>query len=152
MNQRCAMDKRKLMLLATMTSKSGKDHEKHEEHDHHVAYGKDAEHGHEMASSKHELSKDDAKSWVAGMSNEDGSYGARWTMEQTKQVQEQRGIDCDPMHFWVVMNMMYSDYCAVAKKLGVDNPDFYAEMAKAFLHDKDAAPGKLANYYHAIVH
>ena len=81
------MDKRKLMLLATMASKSGKDHEKHEEHDHHVAYGKDAEHGHEITRSKHELSIDDAKSWVAGMSNEDGSYGARWTMEQTKQVQ-----------------------------------------------------------------
>lgn len=145
------MDKRKLMLLATMTSKSGKDHEKHEEHDHHAAYGKGTEHGHEMDHRKHELSADDAKSWVSGMSNEDGSYGARWTMEQTKQVQEQRGIDCDPMHFWVSMNMMYSDYCAAAKKLGVDNPDFYAEMAKAFLHDKDAAPGKLVNYYHAIV-
>lgn len=141
------MDKRKLMLLATMTSKSSKDHEKHEEHEHHAAYGKGTEHGHEMAHSKHELSLDDAKSWVAGMSNEDGSYGARWTMEQTKQ----KGIDCDPAHFWVAMNMMYFDYCAVAKKLGVDNPDFYAEMAKAFLHDKDAAPGKLANYYHAIV-
>ena len=145
MKQRCAMDKRKLMLLATMTSKSSKDHEKH------AAYGKDADHSHEMDHSKHELSIDDAKTWVAGMSNEDGSYGARWTMEQTKQVQEQRGIDCDPMHFWVTMNMMYSDYCAAAKKFGVDNPDFYAEMAKAFLHDKDAAPGKLANYYHAIV-
>ena len=141
------MDKRKLILLATMTSKSRKDHEKHEEHEHHAAYGKGTEHGHEMAHSKHELSIDDAKSWVAGMSNEDGSYGARWTMEQTKQ----RGIDCDPAHFWVAMNMMYFDYCAVTKKFGVDNPDFYAEMAKAFLHDKDAAPGKLANYYHAIV-
>lgn len=145
------MDKRKLMLLATMTSKSSKDHEKHEEHEHHAAYGKGTEHGHEMAHSKHELSLDDAKSWVAGMSNEDGSYGARWTMEQTKQVQEQRGIDCDPAHFWVAMNMMYFDYCAVTKKLGVDTMDFYAETAKVFLHDKDAAPGKLANYYHAIV-
>ena len=46
------MDKRKLMLLATMTSKSSKDHEKHEEHEHHAAYGKGTEHGHEMAHSK----------------------------------------------------------------------------------------------------
>ena len=29
------------------------------------------------------------------MYNEDGSYGARWTMDQTKQVQEQRGIACE---------------------------------------------------------
>ena len=35
------------------------------------------------------------------------------------------------------MNMMYSDYCAVAKKFGLDRPDFYAELAKAFLNDKD---------------
>ena len=41
------------------------------------------------------------------MYNEDGSYGARWTMDQTKQVQEQRGIACDSVHFWVTMNIIY---------------------------------------------
>lgn len=34
-------------------------------------------------------------------------------------------------------NPPYSDYCAVAKKFGLDRPDFYAELAKAFLNDKD---------------
>ena len=40
------------------------------------------------------------------------------------------------------MNMMYSDYCQVAKRQSVDTPGFYADMAKAFLEDADAADGK----------
>lgn len=40
--------------------------------------------------------------------------------------------------FFAAMNMMYSDYCAVARMFGVDRPDFYAQLAKAFLLDKDA--------------
>ena len=46
---------------------------------------------------------------------------------------------------------MYSDYMPVAKKLGVNNMDFYTQMAKAFLDDKDALPDKLARYYEYIV-
>ena len=49
------------------------------------------------------------------------------------------------------MNMVYSDYSKVAKKLNVSNIDFYAEIAKAFLDDQDAAPDKLARYYEFVV-
>ena len=51
------------------------------------------------------------------------------------------------------MNMMYSDYCMVASKYGVNNAEFFADMARAFLFDKDAeGPGeKLAAYYHRVV-
>ncbi len=51
------------------------------------------------------------------------------------------------------MNMMYSDYYSVGVKYGVDRPEFYADLAKAFLFDKDSpAPAeKLAEYYHEVV-
>ena len=48
--------------------------------------------------------------------------------------------------------MIYSDYVKVAKKHGVgDKIDFYADMAKSFLCDKDAPKDKLARYYEYIV-
>ena len=93
-----------------------------------------------------------AKEWTSMMENEDGTKGPHWSMEQIKKVIEQRGMPGDPVEIWVAMNMMYSDYCKVAKKLGVSTMDFYAEMARAFLDDKDAGvPDKLTAYYEYIV-
>lgn len=93
-----------------------------------------------------------AAEWTKGMENEDGTHGPHWTMEQTDKVMSQRGVKCDPVQFWVTMNMIYSDYCRVFQKYGVgDKIDFYADMAKAFLDDKDAMPDKLARYYAYIV-
>ena len=85
------------------------------------------------------------------MVNEDGSKGAHWNMDQTKQVMEQRGIQCDPVEFYIAINMMYSDYYPVAKKLNVNSVDFYADMARAFLEDKDAGKDKLAKYFAYVV-
>lgn len=91
-----------------------------------------------------------AEEWTSHMENEDGSKGPHWSMAQTKQVQAQRGIECDPNEFFAAMNMVYSDYGKVAKKLSVNTIDFYADMAKAFLDDKDAPKDKLARYYFYI--
>lgn len=101
------------------------------------------------------LSKDEAKRWAARMENADGTTGAHWTMEQTAAVAEERGISPDDVSRWawgVTMNMMYSDYYAVAAEFGVDRPEFYAALAQAFLMDKDApAPEeKLCEYYKHI--
>lgn len=96
------------------------------------------------------LSKADAESWVSRMKNSDGTIGAHWTFEQTQDVAKQRNINCDPNDFWAVMNMMYSDYCQVAKRQSVDTPGFYADMAKAFLEDADAADGKAYLYRNYI--
>lgn len=96
------------------------------------------------------LSKADAESWVSRMKNSDGTVGAHWTFEQTQDVAKQRNITCDPNDFWAVMNMMYSDYCQVAKRQSVDTPGFYADMAKAFLEDVDAADGKAYLYWDCI--
>lgn len=103
---------------------------------------------------KSEMGMDEhvAKEWTSKMENEDGTKGPHWSMEQIKKVIEQRNMPGDPVEIWVAMNMMYSDYCKVAKKLGVNTMDFYAEMARAFLEDKDAGvPDKLTSYYEYIV-
>ena len=98
------------------------------------------------------FTKEMADEWSKHMDNEDGTRGAHWTLEQAKQVMAQRGIECDPVQFWAALNMVYSDYVKVAKKHGVgDKIDFYADMAKSFLCDKDAPEDKLARYYEYIV-
>lgn len=97
------------------------------------------------------LTRETAEEWVRKLQNEDGTSGAHWNFDQTKQVITQKGLDCDPVEFFVAMNMMYSDYGKVAKKMGVNNLDFYVDMAKAFLDDKDAAEDKLARYYEYVV-
>ena len=71
-------------------------------------------------------------------------------------VADASGIPHDiPRWAWgVTMNMMYSDYYDVARKFGVNVPEFYAELARAFLMDKDG-PGpeeKLCAYYRCIAH
>ena len=93
-----------------------------------------------------------AEEWTSHMENEDGTHGAHWSLEQAKQVMAQRGIECDPIQFWATINMIYSDYVKVARHHGVgDKIEFYADMAKAFLDDKDAQPDKLARYYEYVV-
>lgn len=92
-----------------------------------------------------------AEEWTKEMKNEDGSKGPHWSMEQTKNVKDKLQLNVDPVEFYVAMNMMFSDYCGIARKYGVDNPEFYAHMAKAFLNDKDAGPGKLAKYFEIVV-
>lgn len=97
------------------------------------------------------VTKEKAHEWTREMKNMDGTKGAHWNMEQTKGLKERLGLDVDSIEFFVAVNMMYSDYCAVAKKFGADNPEFYAHMAKAFLEDKDAGPDKLAKYFEEVV-
>lgn len=93
-----------------------------------------------------------AEEWTSHMENEDGTKGPHWSLDQTKQVQAQRGIECDPLEFWVAMNAEYSDRCAVNKKHNVNTIDFYADSAIAFwLKDRDAVQDKLAAYYEYVV-
>lgn len=96
----------------------------------------------------------EAERWAQHMKNADGTVGANWTMAQTDAVAESMNIPHDiPRWAWgVTMNMMYSDYYDVAMKYGINRPEFYGELAKAFLMDKDApAPTvKLMEYYENI--
>lgn len=97
------------------------------------------------------LTVEQAQRWVNEMENCDGSRGAHWSMDQTNQIMQQRGITCEKTEFWATMNAMYSDYCKVAKAHNADNANFYADLACAFLKDKDAVENKAAAYYAYIV-
>ena len=118
----------------------------------HKLDGTDGDHLRESAK---RISSEDADAWAAKMQNADGTTGPHWTMEQTSAVADASGAGHDIPHwvFGVTMNMMYSDYYEVARKFGVNVPEFYAELARAFLMDKDGpGPGeKLCAYYRCIV-
>lgn len=101
------------------------------------------------------LTFNDARQWTSQMCNEDGSIGPHWSLEQTRQIQQKKKElqDFDEIDVFAVINMMYSDYCAVAKELGVNNIDFYVGMTKAWLEDGDVSAGneKTMRYYEYIV-
>lgn len=104
------------------------------------------------ASSVQPIDKRTAEEWAKNMQNEDGTTGPHWTMEQTKQVQAQKGIDCDPVKFWVAMNASYSDLCKFFKKHNINSIDAYVDYALAFwFDDKDAQKDKLERYYQYVV-
>ena len=113
------------------------EHMEHEEHHRHVD-----EH----------MSLQEARAWVARMHSADGSYGGKWDYNTV----------CDYLHrtvgdkgklvdVYAAMNMMYTDYCVVARKYGVDTTDFYADMAMAWINDPDVPPGKTKRYYEEVV-
>ena len=97
------------------------------------------------------MTKEKAQHWIRSLKNADGSTGEHWTYDQTSQVMKQRNIDCDPVEFYATMNMLWSDYGRVAEKFGVSNVEYWAELSKAFLTDKDAIEDKLSIYYDCIV-
>lgn len=116
-------------------------------------YGDMRDYGHKMA-----LGKRDMHAWKQGMHNEDGTHGPHYDMQQIMSVVEKMGIRFDEYsekEFCMAVNMMYSDYCKVAKKFVAPDKEllFFAELAKAFLDDEDGPGGseKLALYYYCIV-
>lgn len=125
----------KLFAKGTMSYEPGKGD--HEQMKHAEKYAKVDEHT--------------ADDWVRRMQNADGSTGPKFKIDQTEQLRHMYGMDCDKWEFMVAMNMMYSDYCEVARHLGVDRVDFYAMMAKAFLCDEDAGENKLQKYMEKVV-
>lgn len=95
----------------------------------------------------------DAKRWAEHMENDDGSMGAHWTLEQATAVANSIGVHVDPWIWFAALNMEYSDGFDVAQKYGLDRPEYYADLAKAFLFDKDGGgpEAKIAGYYHGVV-
>lgn len=110
---------------------------------------KDEYAGHHERHDKH-LSKDKAHEWVRSMEHEDGLKGQHWSYEQTIQVLKNKGYDINCAEWYAIMNAMHADYCEVAKMFGVDNIDFYAAMAKAWLCDEDAVEDKARQYLEHI--
>ncbi len=102
-----------------------------------------------------EFDRKAAMHWAERMQNADGSTGPHWTMDQTSAIADSMGIQEHEIPHWAwgtAMNMMYSDYYPVAVEFGLNRPEFYAALARAFLLDKDG-PGperKLMEYYEHI--
>lgn len=106
-----------------------------------------------MESEASKFTEDDARRWTEHMENDNGSMGAHWTLEQTTAVANSIGVHVDPWIWFAALNMEYSDNFDVAQKYGLDRPEYYADLAKAFLFDKDGGgpEAKIAGYYHGIV-
>ena len=91
-----------------------------------------------------------AEKWLVSMQNEDGSKGGHWSLEATNKFKPE-SLDITDWEWECAMNMMYSDYYSVAVAHGINVPEFYADLAEAFLKDKDARKNKIAAYYNCIV-
>lgn len=96
------------------------------------------------------LSREEAHEWVQHMEHEDGTKGEHWTCEQTTQVMRNKGYEFEPAEWYAIMNAMHADYFKIAKMFGVDNIDFYAAMAKAWLCDEDAVEDKARQYWEHV--
>ena len=92
------------------------------------------------------FTEEDAKEWASHM-----DPPARWTMEQTTAVMHQRGYDHKPCEFYVVMNMLVSDYGKTMAKYSADRPEIWADLAHDFIADKDAVDDKVGRYWRDIV-
>ena len=102
------------------------------------------------------MTREMAEEWVDNMRGDDPAvaYGGKWTAEQIKPIATKYGVPTEGERFWTfyaVMNAMYSDYYAVAKKYNTLNPDFFADLAMAFINDRDAVKNKATVYYECVV-
>lgn len=111
--------------------------------------GKGMEHG---GASGGDFTEEDAEEWVSGMKNADGTAGEHWSMQQVKQLINQRKLKLDPVDLYIALNATYSDLCTFFKKYNINNMDAYIDYAKMFwLEDEDAVDDKMAAYYMYVV-
>ena len=74
-------------------------------------------------------------------------YGERWTIEETRKIEEERGINSvSPIDFYVVINSMYNDYY----NLFNDSIEEYVRLTMSFIQDEDAKQDKVFLYYTII--
>ncbi|MBQ0067363.1 MAG: hypothetical protein KBS60_04160 [Phascolarctobacterium sp.] len=108
------------------------------------------ERGHGEVESYPKATREIAEGWLKSMKNFVGTSRVHWSYEQSKEAMTEGGFTADPIDWWVALKMMYSDYHKVAKRMGIDNIDFYAAMADAFLNDPDAGEDKLSTYMYCV--
>lgn len=92
------------------------------------------------------FTEEDAKEWANHM-----NPPARWTMDQTTAVMNQKGYNHRPCEFYAVMNALASDYGKTMAKYGMDRTDVWAELAHDWIDDADAEDGKVGRYWRDIV-
>lgn len=88
------------------------------------------------------------KSMAQDIVNKMRPYGERFSFEETKNLQRQRGInDIDECEFYVVINSAYNDY----KDLFNEDLESYVRFTIDFIKDEDAKEGKVFAYFTQIV-
>ena len=71
-------------------------------------------------------------------------YGQRWSIEETRNLQRQRGIDdIDEIEFFVVINSAYNDY----KDIFNEDIEGYIRFTIDFIKDEDAKEDKVFKYF-----
>lgn len=94
-----------------------------------------------------ELNAETARRYVAGMKDADGhNVGETWSYQTIRDVLAERGIDEELLEMYIVMNMIKADFGRAMSRNGVNNVGLVIEMARDWLHDPDAKPGKLKRY------
>lgn len=78
------------------------------------------------------LNEGKAKQWVESMKPE-----AKWNIEDVKSVKEKYNINIPLIDFYVLMNMLYTDY----NQLFGDDLNTYINLSKAWYYDEDAPEG-----------
>ena len=117
-----------------------------EQHQGKIGFGEWADRGERMT-------KEKAEKWIRSMETPEGkplqpiSYAEAQRIAPNYDV----GGEQDLMDFWIVINMVKSDYQDVGKKYAGDAVDFYAALARDWLNDRDAVDDKLRAYKKHIV-
>lgn len=74
--------------------------------------------------------------------------GQFWTCQQVKDFVKEQGVTGEWTNWYLVMNMMYNDYCNTAKTYGLQNDtEFFFNLSKDFIEDVDAKPLKVEKYF-----
>lgn len=90
------------------------------------------------------IPKDEAERIVRGMRPK-GQY---WSYTQVYDLVKSKGVTGDWVNWYLVMNMVYNDFCATAKHFGLQNDvEFFYHLAKDFIEDPDAKPMKVEKYF-----
>ena len=90
------------------------------------------------------IPKDEAERIVRAMRPK-GQY---WSYTQVMDLVRSKGVTGDCVNWYLVMNMVYNDYCATAKHFGLHNDvEFFYHLAKDFIEDPDAKPMKVEKYF-----
>lgn len=90
------------------------------------------------------IPKDEAERIVRAMRPK-GQY---WSYTQVMDLVKSKGVTGDWVNWYLVMNMVYNDFCATAKHFGLHNDvEFFYHLAKDFIEDPDAKPMKVEKYF-----
>lgn len=95
-----------------------------------------------------ELTRDSARKWIESLQGPDGKELKPIGFAEVQRIAPTYGMTNvqDMLEFWVVINMVKSDYLDVGQKYAGDAVSFYADLAKAWIDDGDAVPDKLQAY------